>query len=131
VTTTSSTATILLLIDPQGAASARVQDGFDTGLVHGNGGNEPLSLDLIGSGTEVAVGSRIVTSSYNHGIFPPDIPIGTVTRVGGDVRQPTQQLDVEPYVKFTGLDYVQVLLETGDITVPELDKNQGSGKGTG
>jgi rod shape-determining protein MreC len=131
VTTTSSTATVLLLIDPQGAASARIQEGFDTGLVNGNGGNEPLSLDLIGSGTEVPVGSKVVTSSYNHGIFPPDIPIGTVTKVGGDLREPTQQLEVEPYVKFTGLDFVEVLLETGDITIPQPDKGNEDVKGGG
>lgn len=121
-----STATVLLLIDPQGAASARVQGTYDTGIVEGNGGTEDLSLDLIGSGTDVSVGSKVVTSSYNHGVFPPDIPIGVVTHVGGDVRQPTQQLRVEPYVKFTGLDYVQVLLESGDITIPDAKGGKGA-----
>lgn len=113
------TATVLLLIDPQGAASARVQGTYDTGLVEGHGGNEELSLELIGSGTDVSFGSKVVTSSYNHGIFPPDIPIGEITQIGGDEREPTQQLLVRPYVQFTGLDYVQVLLDTGDIAVPD------------
>ena len=110
----SSTATVLLLIDPGGSAAARVQGTYDTGTVDGNGGTDALSLDLIGSNTEVAIGSKVVTSAYNGGIFPPDIPIGTVIHVGGDVRQPTQQIEVEPYVQFTGLDFVQVLLESGD-----------------
>lgn len=128
-TTTSNTATVLLLIDPLGAASARISGGYDSGLVEGHGGNEPLTLELIGSGTDVAVGNKVVTSSYNGGVFPPDIPIGTIIRVGGDERQPTQQLDVEPYVKFTGLDFVQVLLETGDITVEEPSNAKDSPKG--
>ena len=129
-TAEANTATVELLIDPQGAASARVQGTYDTGYVAGNGGNDPLTLKLIGSGADVAVGSKVVTSSYNGGIFPPDIPIGTITHVGGDVRQPTQQLELEPYVKFTSLDFVRVLLETGEITVAPPDKGKQAGKGT-
>lgn len=128
--TASNSATIELVIDPRGAASARVEGTYDNGLVEGHGGNNPLSLQLIGSGTDVSVGDKVVTSSYNHGIFPANIPIGTISSVGGDVRQPTQQLEVEPYVKFTGLDFVRILLETGDITVTQPDKAKGDGKGT-
>jgi rod shape-determining protein MreC len=120
--------TVELLIDPQGAASARVQGTYDTGVVDGNGGNQPLTLKLIGSNTPVAVGSKVVTASYYGGVYPPDIPIGVITHVGGDVRQPTQQLEVEPYVKFTGLDYVQVLLVSPPASPPP-PKDKGSDGG--
>lgn len=107
----SNSAIVLMLIDPQGAASARVQDTYDSGLVEGNGTDEALTMRLVGTNTKVAVGSKVVTASYVNGLFPPDIPIGEVSHVGGDVRQVEQQLEVNPYVEFTSLDYVQVLLE--------------------
>jgi rod shape-determining protein MreC len=107
----ADTAIVLMLIDPQGAASARVQETFDTGLVEGNGTDKELTMRLVGSGAKVSVGSKVVTAASVGGIFPPGIPIGTISHVGGDVRQVEQQLEVDPYVEFTSLDYVQVLLE--------------------
>lgn len=107
----ADTAIVLMLIDPQGAASARVEDTFDTGLVEGNGTDEELTMSLVGTNTKVSVGSKVVTAASLGGIFPPGIPIGTISHVGGDERQVEQQLEVEPNVDFTSLDYVHVLLE--------------------
>jgi len=109
----SHTSTILLLIDPQAAAGARVEAGRDTGVATGNGISEALSLELIDPNSEVSVYDEVKTSGYDRSIFPPGIPIGVVTEVvtgGGDVEQ---RIDVEPFVDFTALDYVLVLLETG------------------
>lgn len=107
----ADTAIVLMLIDPQGAASARVQDTSDVGLVEGNGTDDELTMSLVGTNARVSVGSKVVTAASLGGIFPPGIPIGTVSHVGGDVRQVEQQLEVDPHVDFTSLDYVQVLLE--------------------
>lgn len=66
------------------------------------------------SGNEkVRVGAKVVTDFYNGGIFPPGIPIGTVSGVSGDKRALEQNITVRPYVDFSSLDYVQVLLGTG------------------
>jgi rod shape-determining protein MreC len=107
----ADTATVLMLIDPVARASARVQDTFDTGLVEGNGTDDELTMSLVGTSTKVAVGSKVVTAATEGGMFPPGIPIGAITHVGGDERQVQQQLEVNPHVDFTTLDYVQVLLE--------------------
>jgi rod shape-determining protein MreC len=107
----TDTASVLMLIDPLGAASARVQDTFDTGLVAGNGSDAELTMSLVGSDARVAVGSKVVTAPSVGGIFPPGIPIGTISHVGGDERQVEQQLEVNPHVEFNSLDYVQVLLD--------------------
>lgn len=110
---TEHTATVLLLIDPRGAAGARISDRRDTGKIQGNGDNDRLALELIGSNSDVFVGDIVVSSGYNEGIFPPSIPIGIVDEVIGDVRAPDHTIIVEPFVNFTELDYVLVLLETG------------------
>ena len=105
--------TVLLLIDPSAAAGARVEGLRDTGKIQGNGEAEGLSLELIASDSEVAEGASVVTSGTDAGVYPPGIPIGLVSEVVGDVRRPDQTIVVEPFVDFTALDFVRVLLETG------------------
>ena len=119
---TSHQATILYLVDPRGAASARVDGGRDAGLVHGRGAGEPLTFEYVGVNAEAEEGDRVVTSGYDAGIFPAGIPIGFIVDVGGDARQAAKEIDVEPYVDFNTLDYVQVLVESG----PRLTQNEGS-----
>jgi rod shape-determining protein MreC len=115
-------ATILFLIDKRGAARARIEDGRDAGIVHGNGAGEPLTFEYVGVNADAGVGDRVVTSGYDEGIFPPGIPIGFVSEVGGDARQATKEIEVEAYVDFSTLDFVQVLVESG----PQLTQNEGS-----
>jgi rod shape-determining protein MreC len=118
----SDHATILYIIDRRGAARARVDDGRDAGIVHGNGAGEPLTFEYVSVNADAAVGDMVVTSGFDQGIFPPGIPIGQIVDVGGDARQATKEIDVEPYVDFSTLDLVQVLVESG----PQLTQNEGS-----
>lgn len=113
ISVSTNQATVLLLIDPKAAAGARVENRRDTGKVQGNGEAEGLSLELIASNSEIFEGDLVVTSGYDSGIYPPGIPIGLVSDVLTDERRPDQTVEVEPFVDFTGLDYVRVLLETG------------------
>jgi rod shape-determining protein MreC len=106
-------ATVLLLIDPDAAAGARIEGGGDTGVVRGNGGSEALSLELLGSGADVFVGDEVVTSGYDGGIFPAGITIGTVSEVGVENAALERLIRVEPGANFTALDFVTVLLDTG------------------
>ncbi|HEX2293683.1 MAG TPA: rod shape-determining protein MreC [Actinomycetota bacterium] len=115
-------ATILYIVDPRGAARARIDGGRDAGTVRGRGGGQPLTFDYISVNAEADIGDRVVTSGYDGGIFPAGIPIGQVVEVGGDARQATKELEVDPYVDFTTLDFVQVLVESG----PQLTQNEGS-----
>jgi len=113
ISVTEHTSEILLLIDPRAAAGARIEERRDTGQVQGNGESEGLSLELIDSISDVFEGDLVITSGYDQGIFPPGIPIGEIEEIAGDVRRPDQQIVVDPFVDFTALDYVKVLLDTG------------------
>ena len=104
---------VLLLIDPTAAARARIADSRDQGIIRGRGANEKLSLELIGPDATVEVGSTVITAGYDLGIFPPGIPIGTVAAVGAEGPGIEQDIEVEPLVDFTSLDFVQVILESG------------------
>jgi rod shape-determining protein MreC len=114
---TGDSATVLLLIDPTGSASAKIKGAGFTASIKGHGVGEPLSLELVDPEVRVNEGDEVLTSSYNGGIYPPNIPIGRVTFVNANTAALEQDIDVEPYVDFQSLDFVQVLLETG----PKLD----------
>ena len=114
---------VLLLIDPKAAVGARVEGRRDTGKIQGNGEAEGLSLELIASDADIAEADFVVTSGYDAGVYPPGIPIGLVDQVVGDVRQPDQTIIVEPFVDFTALDYVRVLLGTGSRVASDGEPN--------
>jgi rod shape-determining protein MreC len=108
-----NSSTVLLLIDSQGAASAKIEGAGFIASISGNGVGEPLSLELVDPDVNVDVGDQVLTSSYNGGIYPPNIPIGEVTFVNANTAALQQDIDVEPYVDFQSIDFVQVLLESG------------------
>lgn len=107
------TATVLLLIDPQANAKARITGERYAGAVGGNGASEELTLRFIDTDANVEVGDEVVTAGYDLGIFPPSIPIGTVATVDSQEAALEQDIGVDPYVDFTTLDFVQVIIESG------------------
>lgn len=113
IETGEHTATVLLLIDPDAAVRARLQEGRDQGLIRGNGADQPLSLELIGTNAEAFEGDGVITGGLDNGIYPPGIPIGTVLEVGADGGALDKDISIEPFVDFNKVDFVQVLLETG------------------
>jgi rod shape-determining protein MreC len=105
--------TVLLLIDPQAGAKARLDGEPLAGAIRGNGASEALSFVDIDTDAEVSVGDEVVTSGYDNGIYPPNIPIGTVSSVESQEAALEQDIDVDPYVDFATLDFVQIITETG------------------
>jgi rod shape-determining protein MreC len=117
-------ATILLLIDPEAAAAARIKVSRDTGTVQGHGPNQDLSMDFVPGEARVDVNDLVITSGFDDGIFPPGIPIGNVTEVSGESSDLQQDIKVEPKVDFNALEFVTILLESG----PNLDDPDEKGK---
>jgi rod shape-determining protein MreC len=113
-----NSADVLLLIDPDGSAAAKVTGCECLGSLTGNGIGEQLSMSYVGTKAEIDVEDEVLTSSYNGGIFPANIPIGLVTYASAEQAAPEQEIEVEPFVDFQSLEFVQVLLESG----PELEQ---------
>ncbi len=120
----TNTATVLLLIDPTGAAGATVEGEGNNGTVLGNGGSEFLSLEFIRTDADVNVGDTVVTSGQDGGIFPRGISIGSVAEVGGEEADVSKDITVEPFVDFDDLTTVLVLLDTGDRIGAERDESR-------
>ncbi|MCA1830215.1 MAG: rod shape-determining protein MreC [Actinobacteria bacterium] len=104
-------AVVLLLVDRASSVAARLASNGEQGLVQGTG-SSGLSFRLIDPTAKVALGDRVLTSGYDRGLFPPGIPIGTITDIpppaGGAT---TRTVTVQPFADFSSLDYV--LLVTG------------------
>ena len=120
----TNSAIVLLLIDPQAGAKARIKESGYTGDVLGNGAEQSLSLDYIDPEANVRVGDEVVTSGYDEGTFPPSIPIGRVVSASGEGAALYQDIEVEPWVDFATLDFVRVLLESG----PRLEQRESDEK---
>jgi rod shape-determining protein MreC len=116
--------TVLLLIDPQAAARVRVGDASDRGTIKGNGAGRDLTLDDIGPNSDVEISDEVITAGYDLGIFPPGIPIGVVTDVSVKGAAVDKTIDVETFVDYNTLDFVQVLLESGPRLEPGADEEK-------
>lgn len=105
------TSTVLLSTDSRSAAGGLVQSTGDLVLVEGDSENSgmlvatPLSRD-----TEVVPGDIIVTSGLSR-LFPKKLPIGEVVEVESSPYGLSFTALVRPFVDFTRLEYVFVVLQ--------------------
>ncbi|GHC42489.1 rod shape-determining protein MreC [Streptomyces flavofungini] len=106
-----STATVLLANDPDFTVGTRMEKTDELGFASGQG-DRPLRVQLLNGKAKVKKGDRLVTfGSQADKPFVPGVPVGEVVRVdpsGGDL---TRNVYVRPYVGFTKLDVVGVVVE--------------------
>ncbi|MBA0049841.1 rod shape-determining protein MreC [Streptomyces sp. AJS327] len=120
-----STSTVLLANDPDFSVGTRMEKSSELGFATGRGGNA-LSVQLLNGKAKVAKGDRLVTFGSHAGRpFVPGVPVGEVIRVnrhGGDL---TRTVNVRPYVGFSKLDVVGVVVKPprtdprDDVLVPK------------
>ncbi len=84
------------------------------GVIRPNVGDPgDLILDFIDSTKHVHRGQAVVTAGWRseeiESRFPPNIPIGEVTRAPIVEQEASQQVHVRPYADLRDLDLVQVL----------------------
>ncbi|MGW5862173.1 rod shape-determining protein MreC [Streptomyces sp. NPDC055239] len=106
-----STATVLLANDPDFTVGTRMEKTDELGFATGQG-DRPLSVQMLNGKAKVKKGDRLVTfGSQADKPFVPGVPVGQVVRVdpsGGDL---TRNIYIKPYVGFTKLDIVGVVVE--------------------
>jgi rod shape-determining protein MreC len=111
---TGGTAKVTLIADHSSAVSGRVVPTGIEGVVKPEVGDPGhLLLDFIDSAKHAHKGQPVVTAGWRgQGIdsrFPPNIPIGEVTRASLVEQEAEQQLHLRPYADLRNLDLVQVL----------------------
>ena len=106
-----NTATVLLANDPDFTVGTRMESTDELGFASGQG-DRPLRVELLNGKAKIEKGDRLVTfGSQADKPFVPGVPVGVVSRVdpsGGDL---TRTVYVKPYVSFTKLDIVGVVVQ--------------------
>ena len=110
---TGSAAHVTLLTDESSAVPARDPKTGATGLVRHGEGEGSLVLDYVPKESDVRQGDVIVTAGTQSkrypSLFPGGIQIGVVTSVGQSDTALYKQIQIDPYVDFSGLDAVTAL----------------------
>ncbi|MEU2654844.1 rod shape-determining protein MreC [Streptomyces sp. NPDC007325] len=122
-----STSTVLLANDPDFTVGTRMEKSDELGFATGQG-DRPLLVQLLNGKAKVKAGDRLVTfGSAGNRPFVPGVPVGEIVRVdplGGGL---TRNVYVRPYVGFSKLDIVGVVVQAPrsdprDTVLPEKPK---------
>jgi len=110
-----SVAQVTLLTDESSAASAIDLRTRAAGILrHGPSSGSSLVLDRVTKDQVVGRGDTIVTAGWRAGklssIYPKGIPIGVVTSVSQVDTDLYKQIEVEPFVDFSSVESVLVLV---------------------
>jgi rod shape-determining protein MreC len=124
---TRGTATVLLITDPDSTVGGRVGTSMEIGFVTGSGSLDEdagLDLRLVDDAVVPARDETVVTWGSSSGPYERGVPIGRITEVYSSVREASQRAVVAPYVDFSALDVVGVMVPSGapsDRAVIEAD----------
>ncbi|MEY9967289.1 rod shape-determining protein MreC [Streptacidiphilus sp. MAP12-16] len=106
-----TTSTVLLASDPGFSVGTRMEGSGEVGFATGQGA-APMRVELLNGQAQVKPGDRLVTfGSQNERPFVPGVPVGTVTKVEHTPGQLTRTVLVQPFVSFTRLDLVGVVVQ--------------------
>ena len=92
---------ILLLTDLNSRVPVVLEGSRYRAVLEGDN-SDTMRLTFLPNAAQVTAGDRVVTSG-NGGVFPPGLPVGTVTSVSGG------QIRVQPFAGYDRLEYVRVL----------------------
>ena len=106
-----STSTVLLANDPDFTVGTRMEKTDELGFATGQG-DRPLLVQLLNGKAKVKAGDRLVTfGSQADKPFVPGVPVGEVVRVDPAGGGLTRNIYVRPYVGFTKLDIVGIVVQ--------------------
>jgi rod shape-determining protein MreC len=112
---TASTATVQLVVDPSAQVGVRMAGSAQLGLARGGaveGERDVLGFELLDPLEPMTEGTAIVTFGSPDGRpFVPGVPIGVLRSVDGAYGATPRTATVVPYVDFSSLDLVGVVVE--------------------
>jgi len=110
-----STATVLLVVDQESVVGGRLASSMQVGFLRGRGqlgSRSRLDLSLVDAAATATKGDALVTwGSRNGRPYVAGIPIGRVDAVYSTPRQQSTHAVITPYVDFTSLDVVGVVVD--------------------
>jgi len=117
VRVTPSSSIVQLIIDPESFVAGRLDGSGETGLLEGEGDGD-LRMSQVEADIQVLPDERVVTAGYRFGgvaesLYPPNVLIGTVSRVLSEDSALEKFVTVRPAVDFSTLSVVLVVLSSG------------------
>lgn len=107
-------ATVLLVVDAESTVGGRLGTSMELGFLDGDGelsGDAQLTMTAIDETAHAAVGESVVTWGSREGVpYVAGVPIGEVTGVESSPRDQSSTATVRPYVDFSSLDVVSVVV---------------------
>ena len=123
-----STATVLLIVDRGSVVGGRLGSTMEVGFLRGRGeiGDDGrLDLDLVDNAVTPGRGDVVVTWGSESGApYVSGIPVGRVTSVFSSPRQLSKRAVIDPFVNFSSLDLVGVVVR-GDTEGDRIVLNAG------
>jgi rod shape-determining protein MreC len=117
VRATRSTATVLLIVDHSSVVGGRLSTNSEIGFLRGRGtigDRGRLDLELVDNAVEPSRDDAVVTWGSKNGVpYVAGIPIGRVESVVSTPRQSSRIAVIRPFVDFTALDVVGVVVPKG------------------
>ena len=114
---TRTTATVLLAADEESVVGARVSSSMELGFLGGTGDigdHGRLSFELVDAGAVLNKGDVVTTwGSRGKGPYVTGVPVGEVVSVTSSPRETSLRAEVAPFVDFTSLDVVGVVVKAG------------------
>jgi rod shape-determining protein MreC len=105
------TSNVLLAVDPTSTIGVRVTDQAEIGAVTG-AARGSLRLQMLDQHAPLARGAQLVTfGSLGGRPFIPGVPVGEVLQAQSTRGSPIRSVTVRPYVDYTALDVVGVVVE--------------------
>jgi rod shape-determining protein MreC len=112
-----STSTVLLLVDQESVVGGRLATSAEVGFLRGRGAvgdSARLDLDLVDASASATTGDALVTwGSKNGAPYVAGVPIGRVSAVYSTPRQQSTHAVIRPFVDFSSLDLVGVVVQKG------------------
>lgn len=129
---TRTTATVLLILDADSVVGGRLGRSMEVGFLQGRGriGDEGrLDLALVDDSVVANEADTVVTWGSEGGApYVRGIPIGKVIAVFSSPRETTRRAIIEPFVDFTSLDLVGVVVPAGSSSDRRLIEADGGSR---
>jgi rod shape-determining protein MreC len=111
---TRHTATVLLIVDTDSVVGGRLGSNNEIGFLRGRGVTGErgrLDLDLVDNSVTPSRGDVVVTWGSQNGVpYVAGIPIGKIESVYSTPRELAKHAVIDPFVDFTSLDVVGVVV---------------------
>lgn len=111
---TPTTATVLLVMDADSVVGGRIGDSMELGFLRGRGvvgESGRLDLELVDASTLPRRGDVVVTWGSSGGApYVSGVPVGQVTKVYDSLRETSRRAVIRPFVDFSSLDLVGVVV---------------------